>query len=537
MNKIIMAKSYIIDILLCTVTGLLTAFAFPKINFYPLIWISFLPIISVIMSNNPKKAFFYGFYSGFIFNMLELYWITLVLKTQLAYIYSILMSSILWSYLALYWGIWSIIISFFKEKIKYKLLLIIFGSCVWILLEYIRTYFLTGFSWGLIGYSQFKFIWLIQLVEFTGVYGISFLIILSNFILYFFLKKYIYFKLVYYKLFYYNFYTENNNYVYLNIINNKLKFSCFDLLHIFVILFFLILMFGVIRYNKFNNLSINKQKYSVAIIQPNISQQEKWNKNYINNILNIFKNYSYKINRKYDLILWPETAIPRLIFREQILFNTIKHITNIFGGINIIGSLYKNNDGNLFNVVIAFAKNKCLRKLHKKNHLVIFGEYVPLNFIFQKFFRLFNISENFTAGTDSNIFNYNNLKIGSMICSENFTPIVCRKFIFSGAKVISNHTNDAWFFNTSAPYQHFIMNIFRAIEIRKTILISANSGISGIIDDKGNIIKKSKVLNKSLIIGHFKQNNFNTFYAKHGDFFIFCCFLFIIIVSFFTLFQ
>ena len=81
-----------------------------------------------------------------------------------------------------------------------------------------------------------------------------------------------------------------------------------------------------------------------------------------------------------------------------------------------------------------------------------------------------------------NVLKYDNIVVGTTICSENFFPGLSRRFILNGAKILTNHTNDAWFFDSYAPYQHFVMNIFRAIENRKNVIVSANTGLSAIID-------------------------------------------------------
>ncbi|MDR3275360.1 MAG: hypothetical protein LBS81_05295 [Endomicrobium sp.] len=111
-----------------------------------------------------------------------------------------------------------------------------------------------------------------------------------------------------------------------------------------------------------------------------------------------------------------------------------------------------------------------------------------------------------------------------------FFPDISRKFVLSGAKVLTNHTNDAWFFDTAAPYQHFMMNIFRAVENRKTVIISANSGISGIIDASGLIVERTPSSKNALVRGKFLQNDFKTFYVKYGDLFVKLCSVALIIL-------
>jgi apolipoprotein N-acyltransferase len=228
------------------------------------------------------------------------------------------------------------------------------------------------------------------------------------------------------------------------------------------------------------------------------------------------------------MVLWPETALVGYIPEDTRVFSRAEHIINTAGGFNIIGAPYNDENGKSFNAVFAFGSEKgkyqCKHQnIHKKNHLVPFGEYVPLRSLLSNFFGVLNSMGDFSKGTDENVFDNGEIFVGATICSENFFPDISRRFVLSGAKVLSNHTNDAWFFDTAAAHQHFMMNIFRAVENRKAVIVSANSGISGIIEASGIIIKKTSLSKSALLTGSFLQNDFKTFYTKRGDVFIYVC--------------
>ena len=125
-----------------------------------------------------------------------------------------------------------------------------------------------------------------------------------------------------------------------------------------------------------------------------------------------------------------------------------------------------------------------------------------------------------------NVLKSYDLLVGATICSENFFPELSRKFVLNGAKILTNHTNDAWFFDSYAPYQHFVMNIFRAIENRKNVVVSANTGISAIIDSVGNVVKKTNLNENTSFICEAYQNDIVTIYDKIGDVFCYLCMLF-----------
>ncbi|MDR3256909.1 MAG: apolipoprotein N-acyltransferase [Endomicrobium sp.] len=500
------------SISLCIITGLLAVCSFPKINLFFLAWIAFVPLSFVIIKSRLKTSFFYGFFSGFIFNIVGLYWLIPMLQFNTdSYVQAIIAACALWIYLALYWGAWSLFLNLSKKVLNSNILIILSSSCIWVLLEYIRTYFLTGFPWMLIGYSQFKFIEIIQIAEFTGVYGVSFLIIFCNLCFYFWISKpFIYWKLPIKKI-------------------EKIKEDKY--LYIALTLILAASIFGAFRADKFR--FFGTQEFTVAVVQPNINQYKKWDRYYKGDILSDLKKYAFKISEvKADLVLWPETTLMGFVPEDSQLYDCAKLITKTAGGFNIMGSPYNDENGNIFNAVLAFETGKVYKAVHKKNHLVLFGEYIPFRSFFSKFFGVLNQMGDFTKGVDTEIFDNGQICAGATICSENFFPGISRKFVLSGAKVLTNHTNDAWFFDTAAPYQHFIMNIFRAVETRKAVIVSANSGISGIIEASGIIVAKTPSSKNVLLTGNFLQNNFKTFYTNRGDLFIYMCAGLLLIIIF-----
>jgi apolipoprotein N-acyltransferase len=192
--------------------------------------------------------------------------------------------------------------------------------------------------------------------------------------------------------------------------------------------------------------------------------------------------------------------------------------------LNVFGTIYDGETGKIFNASTAFAPpGNGYFALHKKNHLVPFGEYVPFRKQLGKAFGVLNEMGDASKGCDAKVFKYGDFSIGSSVCSENFFPDVSRRFVLNGAKVLTNHTNDAWFFDTAAPYQHFTMNVFRAAENRKAVLVSANSGISGIIEASGAIVMSTPSSQEAVANGKFLQNDFLSFYTLYGDVFIEIC--------------
>ena len=480
--------------LLSILTGILVALSFPKINAFYLIWIAFIPLIYSVLNNSVKNSLVYGFVSGFVCNLISLYWIFPFIQYNTNSItQSVIVSFLLWGYMALYFCLWAGFLSYTRRHL-YPFLSIIFAACVWVALEFLRTYFLTGFPWNLLGYSQNKFLPMIQVADIFGVYGISFSIIAVNMLLY------------------YRLYSKTNK--------NKYIITA-------VLTVILLLSYGILRMQKFN--IAYGDKTTVAIVQPNIDQYKKWDIEYKNEILGVLaNNIKYFESEKIDMIIYPETALPGFVQNDSEIQTLMKNISNT-GVFCMIGAPSINN-GKIYNSIYAVNGNGYLN-IHDKNHLVIFGEYIPFRKILSKFFGILNSLGDFSKGTEMNVYNNGKITVGPMICSENFFPSFSRRLSCKGARILTNHTNDAWFFDTFAPYQHFVMNIFRAVENRKSVIVSANSGLSGIIDASGRTILETKINQNVNLIGNAYQNDYITVYSKTGDILPVICILFTLFIA------
>jgi apolipoprotein N-acyltransferase len=160
-------------------------------------------------------------------------------------------------------------------------------------------------------------------------------------------------------------------------------------------------------------------------------------------------------------------------------------------------------------------------QIYHKQHLVPFGEYIP----FRKILKFINKFSKFYIGdttpgdgpqlmqlSDGTIF-------GTAICYEVLFPNLMRKFASNGAEFFVHITNDTWYGDSSMPWQHLTLAVFRAVENRKWVLRSANSGYSGIISPTGKIIRRTELFHQCMVIEKFKPNNIQTIYSRYGDWF------------------
>ncbi len=169
------------DASLSLLSGFLLVLSFPKFDLEVLAWVALVPLLLAIRGKRAREAFLLSFLTGSVFFAGLLYWIATVTIYNRFVIFGLLL---LVFYLALYFGLFGLLASRRKPGTTFNLQLSTFNylylPSLWVSLELIRTYLFSGFPWGLLGYSQYLNLPLIQISSFTGVYGVSFLIVLVN---------------------------------------------------------------------------------------------------------------------------------------------------------------------------------------------------------------------------------------------------------------------------------------------------------------------------------------------------------------------
>jgi apolipoprotein N-acyltransferase len=263
----------------------------------------------------------------------------------------------------------------------------------------------------------------------------------------------------------------------------------------------------------------------VAIVQGNIDQSVKWDEDYQDKTLSLYTNLTQiTYTFKPQLIVWPETSVP---FFFQDYPGSVEQIYSIpveSGGHIIFGSpAYEREGGEIkyFNRAY-FLSTTGTTSYYDKVHLVPFGEYVPLKRFLPFVNRLVQAAGDFSPGKDIVPLKAEDLALGPLICYEAIFPELARTHVKKGAEILVNLTNDAWFGMTSAPYQHLIMSVFRAVENRKPLIRAANTGFSAFIDPYGRITLIGTLFSEEVLIGKIKAGSDSmTFYSRYGDIFIY----------------
>lgn len=477
------------DILLALLSGLLSALAFPKFNLSFFIWISLLPLLFIISKKTPKQSFLLGLIAGFSFYALLLYWIPDVPAHfgNLSLGFSILIYIVFMLFLSLFWAFFSLFFS--KIRLSFPRAAFFMAPFLWVVFEYTSAHILTGFPWGFIGYAQYQNLFFIQMAALTGIYGLSFVLVLfqSLFVL--------------------------------SIQTRKKTFFFFGLA-----LVLLVHLGGILSLKK---IPASSETFQASVIQGNVSSDIYWPDISYEDIQQLFDEHiglsHAASNSGSQLIIWPEFSVP-LCFScpsefyqnfKRALFQFVQETQRtLLLGTNEMSPYQDTNQ--YFNSALCLSPDLSYTEYHKM-HLVPFGEYTPYKKIFSFINKMTHAIGEVTPGKEHRLHSFKTFLFGSPICYEIIFPNLVRKFTKSGAQFLTTITNDGWYGQSSAPYQHFAIAVLRAVENRRFLLRSATTGISGIIDPFGRVLAKSELETQTFLTGQITPLSTMTLYSLTGD--------------------
>lgn len=499
-----MLKKYIYAYAPAVTSGILLIFCFPDFDIYPLAWIGLVPFLVSLWGRNPKEAFASGMLMGIFYFFGTTYWIYYSLSHygRIPLALSIVIVFILSLYLSLYTGIFAM--AFSARTYSSRLPAFLLAPVFWVPLEYLRSYALTGFPWSSIGYSQYKFLYGIQIADITGIYGVSFLVLALNGAIadIFFLKK------------------------------RQLSMPLFPVSQTFLCLGLFTASLAIIF--SYGWWRLNQQRpgdsLRVSIIQGNIEQDKKWEPAFQQQAMNTYKDLTLKAAAfSPSLIIWPETAVPFYFGYETtssndlVSFQRQLNLYLLFGSVLIKKPPSSGTAAMLTNSAVLLDRGGNVSYIYDKIHLVPFGEYVPLRKAFFFIDKLVAGIGDFVPGERIVRANTGIGSFSTFICYEIIFPGLVRKGYSKSGDFIVTITNDAWFGRTAGPYQHFSMAVFRAIENRKPVVRAANTGISGYIDSNGKILRATPLFENTAETFDIKKDNSRSFYSKYGDIFTYFC--------------
>lgn len=500
------------DLSLAALSGILLALAFPMFDLEPLAWIGLVPLLFSIRNKNALQSIYLGIACGLAFYLILLYWIPvpITMYGKLPLPAGIFLLFLLSLYLSLYTATFAFLVSYLRAKAGIPI--IILAPLAWVSLELIVTHLMTGFPWGLLGYSQYLSLPVIQIADITGVYGVSFVIVMVNAGIYRAIERYL----------------------------EGLPFWGGRSVWAAAIIFLVAVGYGYWRLAQPGDQEKVGARHAlplqVGIIQGNIDQDNKWEPEYQRETVDAYLGLSKKVSEGgVDLIVWPETAVPLYFQSDETYRPDILKAAKDMNSYIFFGSPAYAMDGKeamFYNSAYLISPGMDVIGRYDKMHLVPFGEYVPLKKLLFFVNKLTEGIGDFSTGERIEVLNMPNAKIGTLICYEGVFPNLVRKSVKGGATLLANITNDAWFGRTSAPYQHLSMYTLRAVENRVPVVRAANTGVSAFIDNTGRITSSTEIFEQAYLKGTVTISDYKTFYTRFGDIFAYIC---IVITSLFLL--
>ncbi len=525
-----MNKKYtdlLLNIFLSGITPILLVLSFPPYNRSYLIWFALTPIFRIIY-NKKSKIFFYLLFSGILYYVLLLNWVQIFHRFSLPFISII--SGLFFFALPL-----TISTYFYRRNSLFSLFII---PSLWVIFEYIKTSWPLSFAFGILGYSQYNSLGVIQISDIAGVYCISYLIIYINIFIYYLIETLFPVK-------------GNKN----NSDKRAVPFKPAEFAKI--VLITALITTGIITYGQLKlNSKLIAEEMTIKMIQTNhgsntawLSKKEEYLREYEEGIME-------PENKIIDLAILPENAVKTYVSldkkwqpRESTnILNRLSSISRRKKSALLFGTLEIERNGRTlhkFNSAFLFDRYGNLTGRYRKAILVPFGEEYP----FGEYFKILDkkILKETSAlrlkrGSNPNIltvYNRNGKKfrIGVIICYESTDGRYVRQYSSKNADFLVNLTSDAWTKNNKALIQHASFGVFRAIENRMSFLRIGNGGLSCTIDPLGKIIKRLPTFQRGIITTELikVKNRNKTIYSGSGDLFIILCLILTILGSLYAI--
>lgn len=464
---------------------------FPETGF--LAWVALVPLLLILNNKSPRKVLELCFFTFFIGYALSNFWIYNAMYTygHLSPLLCLAVMALTFALMSLY-GAGAAALSRWIEMKSGAPLLWVF-PIFWVIQSWCINYFPAGgYPWSNIAYSQHAFLSLIQVLDLAGIYGLTFLIVFANAVgaaLILFLKK-----------------QRSFPWQALLVLTFLISLSC---------------LYGLRWQDKVQKALKGANWVPLALLQGNIPQDEKWLEGNEEWIIERHVALTEKATEKgARLVIWPEAAYPYSI-SDQITrigrFRTLEHFL-------LIGAIIFHQDKKesfIHNSALLIAPGGYVRGTHHKTHLVPLGEYIPMRPILGFLKKLVPVIGDIRPGEKGHVIPYEQSAFGTLICYEDIFPEIARAMSREGAEFLVNITNDAWYGETSGPYQHVVFSQYRAIENRKFLVRAANTGISAVIDPFGRVLSSGVLNREELLLTQVALMKHSTLYSRLGDLFVY----------------
>ena len=521
-------------------SGLLYTSCFAPFNLTWFCWIALTPLIAAILFSGKEsrhpwlRNLALGYVTGLTFFWTALSWLTTV---------TILGWFVLQFYMAIYFALWAWFCGLLRPrearrqlsagkwdqmlaegrstavlprspwtKSTNNLLFAFLLAAAWATQEWLRGWIFSGWGWNGLGVALHDTWPLIQIAEFTGVAGLSFMVAFANVIL----------VTTAYRL--------------------VLEARTHTTRPHFDLTLTMAAIVGVLTFGlRASQLSAPTKPLRVAAVQSNVPQNQKFDPQFTLKIFDKFRRLSeiaLRSNPPPDLLIWPESSMPGPVLIEPESNKFVMDLAASAESDLLLGTIDEENR-DVYNAALLISDGGERVQVYRKVHLVPFGEYVPGRHRVPLLARIVGdqVPGDFSAGREYTVFSLTNsdVQVAPLICFEDTIGELVRQFVLStetnpGANLLVDITNDGWFLHSAGSHQHLANAIFRCVETRRPMVRAANTGVTCFVNQSGRITQvlrdeSGSTFTEGVLTGEIKVPTEHdlTFYTRHGELFAKAC--------------
>jgi apolipoprotein N-acyltransferase len=511
--------------LLVALSSLLQVLIFPLPGLYILSWVAFAPLIVALLrarpagvlemegspnlqAAKPGQAFLLAYTSGILWYAGTCYWIynTMHEHGGLSAPAALLALFLFCLYLGLYHGLFGLLLGLAVGPGRDNRRALLAAPFLWVAVELARER-VTGFPWNLLGTAQVDNISLSRITTWTGVYGVSFEIMLVNVA------------------------------VAAAFLVPKKKRS--------TLLIASLTAAAVLQAGRLVDAPTLPADHTAVLVQENLPVDANWTRDAFERTLRDLAELSVNTSVKpaasgaagvpeskpsgVDLIVWPESPAPFFtndpLFREPLSrMARDAHSWVVTGAIGSTPAMQSGRSAaEVFNSAALISPGGDWTARYDKVHLVPFGEYLPFPRLFAFAGGLTKEVGEFQTGASREPLDAGGTRLGVFICYESVFPSEVRQFANNGAQVLVNLSNDGWYGDSGAYAQHLNQTRMRAIENDRWILSATNTGVTASIDAYGRTVARLPRKERGALLAPYALSSVTTFYTRHGDWFAWLC--------------
>ncbi|WP_143461798.1 apolipoprotein N-acyltransferase [Leptospirillum ferriphilum] len=444
------------------------------------------------------RSFGKGFLFGLAMNVAGLFWLvtTMVHYGHVPVFLAVFGDVLLSAYMALYTGVFWAGTVFFRQKLPVWLLPPV-AAALWTVLEGFRGILLTGFPWNPLGSLLFGHFPFLGMAALTGTTGLSFFIVLAGGIL----------GELFHRI--------RKERSFRTTLSWSLSFGL------------LVSVWALAGHLALQGFTEKEPPVPIGLIQGNIPQDQKWTAAFLKHAVDGYLDLSQKaLSKGAKLLVWPETALP-VVWNAPptALLPTVKQVESlpvplVTGTLGVVRTGDETGYAFTNEAVLFSGKGKAVQR-YRKRHLVPFGEYIPLPWLFGWLRPMTGITGDMRSGTKGAMFEVSagdqTLRLAPFICYEALYPSLVREMALKGPDFLVVLSDDAWFGSSDAPYQLFRQSLLRAIENGIPLIRVANTGLSGVMEPDGSVLGKTSLFTRQEVTISLHQKRRTTFYRLHGE--------------------